>query len=66
MFGGVAPIPWTEENVNSKLKNMEPKKSEIEKLAKSILLQAEPLEQNNYKVILAKNLTNRILSNIIL
>jgi xanthine dehydrogenase YagS FAD-binding subunit len=65
-FGGVAPIPWTEENVNSRFKNMEPNKSEIEKLAKSILSQAEPLEQNKYKVILAKNLTNRILSNLFL
>jgi xanthine dehydrogenase YagS FAD-binding subunit len=65
-YGGVAPIPWTEENVNSRLKNMDPKKSEIEKLSKSILSQAEPLEQNNYKVILAKNLTNRVLSNLIL
>jgi xanthine dehydrogenase YagS FAD-binding subunit len=65
-YGGVAPVPWTEEKFNNSLSNMEPLKSEIEKISKSILSQAEPLKQNKYKVILAKNLTNRILSNLIL
>ena len=41
-------------------------KNEIEKLSKLVLENAEPLKQNNYKVLLAKNITNRIMSDLLL
>ncbi|MBL1211834.1 MAG: xanthine dehydrogenase family protein subunit M [Ignavibacteriae bacterium] len=65
-YGGVAPIPWTEEIINKSLKNLNADKNEIEKISKIILADAEPLEKNKYKVILAKNLVKRILTNLVL
>ncbi len=64
-FGGVAPIPWTENAVNSKLINRMIDSNLPEEIADSILLDADPLEMNGYKIPLAKNLTKRILTELL-
>jgi xanthine dehydrogenase YagS FAD-binding subunit len=65
-FGGVAPVPWTEENPNKLLTNMDISKSGIDTVSNSILKNAEPFEQNKFKIQLAKNVTNKLLSQLLL
>lgn len=65
-FGGVAPVPWTESNPNKLLTNMDISKSSIETVSNSILKDAQPLLQNKFKIQLAKNVTNKLLSQVLL
>lgn len=63
-FGGVAPIPWENEYINEKLQNLNINEKEFITLADNMFNNAEPLEMNSYKVIMAKNLMKRILINL--
>jgi len=63
-FGGVAPKPWMDENLNRTLTGMELIDSAIESAAANTLIDAEPLGMNKYKIILAKNLVKKLLTNL--
>jgi len=63
-FGGVAPIPWMETVVSDRLKNTQITEQNISMAAQQALKDANPLKQNSYKLIMARNLTKRILTNL--
>jgi len=63
-LGGVAPIPWMEKNISAQLSGFSTRQSEIEKLSKKALNEAEPMENNTYKVPLAQNLIKKMLLNL--
>ncbi len=60
-FGGIAPIPWLDKNINNMLKGLPLNDESIDKAVSQILAGAEPLEQNEYKIPLAKNITRNII-----
>ena len=64
-FGGVAPKPWFEQNVSAKLSGTNPTADNIKTLTSQVLLEAEPLAQNEYKLPLARNLAKRLLSKLV-
>ncbi|MGE5680042.1 MAG: FAD binding domain-containing protein [Bacillota bacterium] len=61
-YGGIAPVPWQENSLNSKLKGFELNAESIESLTGLVLTKAEPLEMNQFKILLARNLTKKIFS----
>jgi xanthine dehydrogenase YagS FAD-binding subunit len=63
-FGGVAPIPWREEELDRKLAGLEATESNLEALAGAALPGAAPLDQNGFKVTLARNLLKRLLADL--
>ncbi len=63
-LGGVAPVPWLEETVSRSLPGFTLGKDAPEALAGQVLKAAEPLEQNAYKVILARNLFKQALEEL--
>ncbi|HEX2868876.1 MAG TPA: xanthine dehydrogenase family protein subunit M [Ignavibacteriales bacterium] len=60
-FGGVAPIPWMEEELNKKLQDLALNEESFTQLAQGILKKAEVLSKNAYKIPLLRNITKRIL-----
>lgn len=60
-FGGVAPIPWVDDNINKYLNGMSIKEKEFSILSQKALQDAEPLEMNSYKITLSRNLVKKIL-----
>jgi xanthine dehydrogenase YagS FAD-binding subunit len=64
-LGGVAPVPWWEKQVSSQLKGMTTKPKNLEQIVSAALKDAEPLEQNAYKVPLARNLIKRLVTNLL-
>jgi len=58
-FGGIAPVPWLEKAVSAKLAGFKVSAENLDNLADSALAGAEPLEQNAYKVTLARNLLKK-------
>jgi len=60
-LGGVAPMPWLEKNVTSRLPGLTQDDTALQAIADATLPDAEPLEMNGYKVILARNLVKRTL-----
>lgn len=64
VFGGVAPIPWIDENLNTILNGMELSDKSIEAAAANILEEAEPMEKNDYKIPLARNLVKNLLKDL--
>jgi len=58
-FGGIAPVPWLEKAVSEKLSGFKVSAENLDNLADSALAGAEPLEQNGYKVTLARNLLKK-------
>ncbi|MFZ1290184.1 MAG: xanthine dehydrogenase family protein subunit M [Melioribacteraceae bacterium] len=64
-FGGVAPIPWVEEKVNTGLTNFKIDENNIEKLSSLAFTKAEAMDMNSYKIPLAKNLIKKLLSEIV-
>ncbi len=58
-FGGIAPVPWLEKAVSAKLAGFKISAENLDTLAESALAGAEPLEQNGYKVALARNLLKK-------
>ncbi len=64
VFGGVAPKPWVESNASRMLTNAMPKPEVCDQIAENALKNAEPLSENEYKVILARNLLKKILEKL--
>jgi len=64
VFGGVAPIPWLDEDLNSMLIGMELSDESIEAVAVNTLMDAEPMEKNEYKIPLAINLVKKVLKDL--
>ncbi|MHB2154481.1 FAD binding domain-containing protein [Calditrichota bacterium GD2] len=60
-FGGVAPKPWEEKELNERLRGLEVSEQNIKMLKSLALKDAEPMQQNAYKVPLARNLLGRLL-----
>jgi len=60
-LGGVAPIPWLEKDVSNKLKNFKVTEDNLSELTNSVLSDAEPLEMNEFKLYLAKNMIKKVL-----
>ncbi len=63
-FGGIAPIPWEDNKINSQLNNFDLNEKSINQLADSALDDADPLDMNKYKVHLSKNLIRKLLFEI--
>jgi len=61
-FGGVAPIPWNDDELDKKLGGLTLKTDSLMKFSKSVLTNADPLEYNEYKIQLARGLTVEVLS----
>ena len=64
-LGGVAPIPWWEKQVSSQLKGMTTPLKNLEQIVSAALKEAEPLEQNAYKIPMARNLIKRLITNLL-
>lgn len=64
VFGGVAPIPWFDESINSLLNNLSLTEKDIKNYVNQILKYAEAMEQNGYKITLTKNITRNLLENL--
>lgn len=64
-LGGVAPMPWLEKHVSSQLKEMSTKSINLDQIVSNALKDAEPLEQNAYKIPMAQNLIKRLITNLL-
>jgi xanthine dehydrogenase YagS FAD-binding subunit len=64
-LGGVAPVPWFDEEVSRRLENTTLSETNIEELVQYALTKAEPLKMNSYKLPLAKNLIKRLLLSLL-
>jgi xanthine dehydrogenase YagS FAD-binding subunit len=64
VYGGVAPAPWLDKNLNKKLKGLQLDDDSIEKAVSQILSDADPLEQNEYKIPLARNITRNMIKKL--
>jgi xanthine dehydrogenase YagS FAD-binding subunit len=60
-LGGVAPIPWLEKQLSSQLKGLTAKSDNLEQIVSIALEDAEPLEQNAYKIPMTHNLIKRLI-----
>ena len=60
-YGGIAPAPWLDKNINGLLKGLSLDDRSIEKAVSQVLKDADPLEQNEYKIPLARNITRNII-----
>lgn len=60
-LGGVAPIPWLEQELSAQFAGMDASEYAIANLSKKALQKAEPLAQNAYKVLLAQNMIKKLL-----
>lgn len=63
-FGGVAPIPWIDESLNKDLAGLKLNETSIETAADNVLVDADALEMNKYKIILARNLVKKVLKEL--
>jgi len=64
-LGGVAPIPWLEKQLSRQLKGTTTKPDNLEQIVSTALENAEPLEQNAYKIPMARNLIKRLVTNLL-
>ena len=64
-FGGVAPRPWMNMDINSKLSGLKTDEASVDVFTSSLFKDAEPMEKNEYKVILARNLVKRIIDRLV-
>ncbi len=64
-LGGVAPVPWLDEKASGLLAGNGGTKAELEDLGVGLLADAEPLEENAYKLPLARNLTRRAVTELL-
>jgi len=55
-FGGVAPIPWTDDNLNNAAKNLRIDERTLNELKKAAFKNADAMEMNGFKIHLARNL----------
>jgi xanthine dehydrogenase YagS FAD-binding subunit len=65
VFGGVAPVPWRAKAAENVLEGQEMSSKLVEKAGKEELKAVEPLGQNEFKVILAKNLLKKAVRDLI-
>jgi xanthine dehydrogenase YagS FAD-binding subunit len=63
-FGGVAPRPWMDEEINKKLSSLKTDEASVHAFTSSLFTEAEPMEKNEYKVILVRNLVKQVIENI--
>ena len=63
-FGGVAPVPWQEKELNNRLTRFSVTEGNLKQIGEIALKEATPLEHNGYKLILARNLLKRVLTNL--
>ncbi len=63
-FGGVAPVPWEEPELNEKLAGLAAKGKSIQALAVEALKEAVPLKENSFKLPLARNLLTSLLERL--
>jgi len=63
-FGGVAPVPWLEKEVSNRLTGFSVTEGNLKQIGETALKDATPLEHNGYKLILARNLLKRVLTNL--
>lgn len=63
-FGGVAPKPWVDEQLNNTLSGLKLTDTSIESVAANVLMDADALEMNNYKIILARNIVKEVLNEL--
>jgi len=63
-FGGVAPVPWLEKDVSNRLTGFSVTEGNLKQITELALKGATPLEHNGYKLILARNLLKRVLTNL--
>lgn len=64
-LGGVAPIPWLEEAVTGQLTAVDLDEGVAKRIASTALQGSLPLEKNEYKVTLAKNLIEDLLVTLV-
>jgi xanthine dehydrogenase YagS FAD-binding subunit len=64
-LGGAAPMPWLEKQLSSQLKGMTINSNNLEQIISTALKDAEPLEQNAYKIPMARNLIKRLITNLL-
>ncbi|MBN1561597.1 xanthine dehydrogenase family protein subunit M [candidate division KSB1 bacterium] len=64
-YGGVAPKPWRAVKAERALEGQVATEERVLAAAATEFANAEPLEQNEYKVILAKNLLKRALRELV-
>lgn len=60
-FGGVAPVPWQERELQRRLPGTQTDETSLAELCRDILKTADPLDMNAYKIMLTRNLTKRLL-----
>ena len=60
-YGGVAPKPWTDDKINNLFSGLEIVEEKLGEKVKNIFTDAIALEQNAYKIPLARNLTKLML-----
>jgi len=64
-FGGVAPIPWIDEELNRNLIGLPLTENSILKFSKEVMKNAETLEYNEYKIKLSQGLVIELLTKFI-
>lgn len=63
-FGGVAPKPWQVNSLNRQLEGMAVDEDQFAEVAGNLFSDASPLEQNGYKIPLARNLVRHALRDL--
>jgi CO/xanthine dehydrogenase FAD-binding subunit len=58
-------MPWWEKQLSSQLKGMTTKSNNLEQIVANTLKEAEPLEQNAYKIPMARNLIKRLITSLL-
>jgi xanthine dehydrogenase YagS FAD-binding subunit len=64
VFGGVAPKPWNDENLTLSLQAMNLFDESIEEVVNKAFTDAEQMDKNEYKILLARNLVKKAFKNI--
>jgi len=62
VLGGVAPVPWRASAAEAALRGSVPDDAILDRAARAALADAEPLQHNAYKVLLATTLVRRALA----
>ncbi len=63
-LGGVAPVPWIEREAGAMLAGMTVTEENLKALANATLKDAYPLDKNEYKLPLARNLIRRLIGEL--
>ena len=63
-FGGVAPIPWNSNEIDSAFKGIDTSEESLKKVSDNLFSKADILDMNTYKIPLVRNLTKRLLMSL--